>query len=181
MDIGGVIHGEWEDEIDQETNELTKRRTHALVWGEMTYDAKAVENDTKRGVTRNIQFRLRIAKKTFVRCTIYAGKRGKPDPAPYWVAYRLKQNEPVILLGNFVVWFYRNRKDNEIHQAYDMYPTLVLPYKAFTDPDAYAAMLGSGMGADPMFGLDDAEPQGYGGVLPGDEDEDGDGSGYIPY
>lgn len=180
MDIGGVIHGEWEDETDPESGEITKRRTHALVWGEMTLDAKAVENNTKRGISRNISFRVRIAKKQFVRCTIYAGKRGKPDPSAYWLAYRLKQNDPVILLGNFVVWPYRNRKDNEIHYGYDMYPSLVLPYKAFTDPDEYAAMMGSGIGADPMYGLEDAVPQGYGGELPEDEG-DPDGEEHIPY
>jgi hypothetical protein len=37
------------------------------------------------------------------------------------------------------------------------------------------------MGVDPMFGMDDAAPQGYGGVLPGDEGEDSGGEGYIPY
>ena len=172
MDIGGVLHGEWKDEYDEETGELKKRRTFAQVCGELTMDADTRGNETKKGIRRNVSFRVRIAKVEFVRCTIYAGKKGKPDPPAYWIASRLKQNEQVIVIGGFVVWFYRNRKDDELHQAYDMYPIFVISCKAFSDPDAYAQIHGSGC-ADPMFSTEDEVDE-----VP---TEDDDGVPYLPF
>ena len=147
--VGGVLHGEWELETT-ESGEV-RRRCPACVWGNITDDVDNRENMTKKGPNRYLQFRIRLKKKEYIRCTVYT------DNPCYWLTSRLKKGDFVLCAGRLTAWSYTT-KDGENKISIDVYPHFLLPQyviESLADTD---------MGADPMFG-DDAEP-----------DEDGESS-----
>lgn len=141
MMFGGIIHGAWEE---QQTPRGLRRKSYSFAWGTLTWDAQVRKNDTKKGKSYYITFRLRMRKHVFLRVTVY------PDNPFYWQAYRLKKGEPVLIVGEFVAWPYQIRT-GETKMAHDLYAQIVIPGLMISDPLAYQELHGNGGNADVLF------------------------------
>ena len=139
---GGVLHGEWETE-NLENGEM-RRRCPAIVWGAVTADVESREVEKKSGTQRHLQFRIRLKRKEYVRCTLYS-----TSPF-YWVANRLKQGDFVFVAGKITAWSYTNSEgENKI--SIDCYPQFLL-----TD-QVISRMADVELEPDPLLS-DDGEP-----------------------
>mgnify|MGYP003297638917 CR=1 FL=1 len=139
--IGGVLQGPWRDDGE----DGLKRRCHALVWGTLTTDPE-VKPRKKGGYVVN--FRVRLKRGTFLRSFA-------TDEHPcYWILRRMKENEPIVVLGEISTWSYTTAA-GEQKVSTDLYPDLIIPGLLLTNPANYMALHGE---SDPMFGLD-AEAQ----------------------
>ena len=141
--VGGVLHGEWEIE-NLESGEV-RRRCPSIAWGSVTDDVFVHENNTKGGPVRFLQFRIRLKRKEFIRCTFYN------DNPFYWAARGLRKGDFVFVAGKLCAWSYTN-KDNEHKIAIDIYPQFILTQEIISrmadiqlDPDP---ILGDDAGED---------------------------------
>lgn len=138
--IGGVIQGPWRD--DNSESENSKRRCTALVWGTLTTDPE-VKPRKKGGYVVN--FRVRLKRGVFLRAFA-------TDQHPcYWIVRRMKENEPVVVLGEITSWSYTTAA-GEQKISTDLYPDLIIPGLLLTNPANYMALHGE---SDPMYGLDE--------------------------
>ena len=148
--VGGVIHGEWELETTQSGE--VRRRCPAIVWGSITDDVNNRENMTKKGPSRYLQFRIRLKKGEYIRCTVY------PENPCYWIVSKMKKGDFVFCSGRLTAWSYTT-KEGESKISIDVYPLFLLPQYAIERMTEVEMD-----NPDPIFG-DDGEP-----------DEDGDAS-----
>lgn len=138
--IGGVIQGPWRD--DNSESENSKRRCTALVWGTLTTEPE-VKPRKKGGYVVN--FRVRLKRGVFLRAFA-------TDQHPcYWIVRRMKENEPVVVLGEITSWSYTTAA-GEQKISTDLYPDLIIPGLLLTNPANYMALHGE---SDPMYGLDE--------------------------
>lgn len=142
--IGGVIQGPWRDEGD---DERAKRRCTAVVWGTLTTEPE-VKARKKGGY--GVGFRVRLKRGVFLRAYV-------TDEHPcYWILRRMKENEPVVVLGEITSWAYTTAA-GEQKIATDLTPDLVIPGLLLTNPANYMDLHGS---TDPMYGLDGEQAPG---------------------
>lgn len=139
---GGVLHGEWEMETTE--NGQLRRRCPAIAWGAVTDDVYNREANTKNGKNRYVQFRIRLKKKEFIRCTIYAN-----NPF-YWAAQRLKKGDFVFIAGRLTAWSYTNN-EGQSKISIDTYPQFILTQ------DMISKITEIDLEPDPILG-DDEEP-----------------------
>lgn len=137
--IGGVIQGPWRDEGDDES---AKRRCTAVVWGTLTTEPE-VKARKKGGY--GVSFRVRLKRGVFLRAYV-------TDEHPcYWILRRMKENEPVVVLGEITSWAYTTAA-GEQKIATDLAPDLVIPGLLLTNPANYMDLHGS---TDPMYGMEE--------------------------
>ena len=140
---GGVLHGEWETE-ELENGEV-RRRCPAVVWGAITSDVDDREANTKKGTTHYLQFRIRLQRHQFVRCSVYT------DNPFFYLVMRLKKGDFVFCAGRLTAWSYTT-KDNQSKISIDVYPQFILTQETIS------RLTDLELDSDPMLGDDGGEP-----------------------
>lgn len=152
MDIGGIIHGEWEYS-DESGMDKSNRRAISIAWGTVTQDVKPIVQHTKKGETLMLKFRVRLKKHVFLRCTV------RHNCKFFQAASVLKKNEMIIMLGEMAIWTYETKK-GERKIAHDFYPQIVLPGSMVLEPLIYADRMAGD--ADPLFSQEDEIDEEFG-------------------
>lgn len=148
---GGVLHSEWiDEEIGDDARGKYKKKCFGMVWGLVTEDCATRYNNTRKGKTALVQFRVRLERGSYIRCTVYSG-----DPY-FWAARRMKKGDRVVSVGRMVTYNYFNAEGKQM-VAVDFYPFWLQSQQDQDGP----ALPEEGLDADAFTGLPpDADPDG---------------------